>query len=283
MFKIGEFSKLAGVSVRMLRHYDKTGLLKPAKIDAQSGYRLYTAAQMTELQRILQLRNMGFGVREMAEILPNWGPHTLHRALETRKASIEETIAREEEKLRLVRAALADAAAGTSAQGAKAVLKSIPQAHVVSLRRRLANHFEEHLLWKEVAQAAQKHSWPIFENRGNFSIYHDAEYREHSVDVEVCVVTDYHGQDDGSIRFYTLPAVPHAVSVMVAGPFENINPSYLQLARWLEQHGEYRMLGTSRAITFKGPWNEQDPAQYLTEVLVPVAPAEDGKLDLHTV
>ena len=42
MFKIGEFSKLTQVSVRMLRYYEKAGLLKPAEIDHFTGYRYYT-------------------------------------------------------------------------------------------------------------------------------------------------------------------------------------------------------------------------------------------------
>lgn len=42
MFKIGEFSKLAQVSVRMLRYYDEAGLLKPAEVDPWTGHRLYS-------------------------------------------------------------------------------------------------------------------------------------------------------------------------------------------------------------------------------------------------
>jgi len=45
MFKIGEFSKLTQVSIRMLRYYDETGLLKPAQIDQFTGYRSYSVDQ----------------------------------------------------------------------------------------------------------------------------------------------------------------------------------------------------------------------------------------------
>lgn len=41
MLKIGDFSKLSRVSIRMLRHYDEIGLLHPVKIDPESGYRYY--------------------------------------------------------------------------------------------------------------------------------------------------------------------------------------------------------------------------------------------------
>ncbi|MDN9927223.1 MerR family DNA-binding transcriptional regulator, partial [Clostridioides difficile] len=53
MFKIGEFSKLTQVSTRMLRYYDETGLLKPAKIDSLTGYRMYSAEQISTLNRII--------------------------------------------------------------------------------------------------------------------------------------------------------------------------------------------------------------------------------------
>ncbi len=45
MFRIGEFSKLTQVSVRMLRYYDEMGLLKPSETDKFTNYRLYSAAR----------------------------------------------------------------------------------------------------------------------------------------------------------------------------------------------------------------------------------------------
>lgn len=69
MFKIGDFSKLTLVSVRMLRYYDELGLLKPASIDRFSGYRYYSASQISRLNRIVKLRDMGFLVAEIAELL----------------------------------------------------------------------------------------------------------------------------------------------------------------------------------------------------------------------
>ena len=53
MFKIGDFSKLGQVSVRMLRHYDQLGLLKPGQIDKFTGYRYYAVEQLVRLNRIL--------------------------------------------------------------------------------------------------------------------------------------------------------------------------------------------------------------------------------------
>ena len=55
MFSIGEFARHGRVSVRMLRHYDAIGLLRPACVDPVSGYRFYQASQLAELNRVIAL------------------------------------------------------------------------------------------------------------------------------------------------------------------------------------------------------------------------------------
>ena len=62
MLKIGDFSKLSRVSVRMLRHYDEIGLLRPAETDPANGYRYYSAAQLETAERIRVLKDRGFGL-----------------------------------------------------------------------------------------------------------------------------------------------------------------------------------------------------------------------------
>ena len=70
MLKIGDFSKLSRVSVRMLRYYDEIGLLKPAEIDRFTDYRYYSEAQLPTVCRITALRDMGFGLADVCAILP---------------------------------------------------------------------------------------------------------------------------------------------------------------------------------------------------------------------
>lgn len=52
MLSIGDFARLGQVSVRMLRHYDGIGLLRPARVDAATGYRRYAVDQIARLNRI---------------------------------------------------------------------------------------------------------------------------------------------------------------------------------------------------------------------------------------
>jgi len=105
MFKIGEFSKLVRISARMLRYYDKCELFQPAETDRFTGYRLYSATQIPLLMRILTLRDMGFGVEEIAELLPRFqDAKVMKEALKRKQMEIRATIALEQDKLEKIAA-----------------------------------------------------------------------------------------------------------------------------------------------------------------------------------
>jgi DNA-binding transcriptional MerR regulator len=69
MLKIGDFSRIAQVSIKALRYYDRLGLLKPAHIDRFSGYRYYELPQLVTLNRILALKELDFSLDQIKELL----------------------------------------------------------------------------------------------------------------------------------------------------------------------------------------------------------------------
>src|SRR5262252_2812634 len=91
MFRIGEFSRIGRVSMRLLRYYDEIGLLRPAHTDSSNGYRYYTAAQLPELNRILVLRDLGLSLDQIARALQKGvSPDELRGMLMMRRAEIEQ-------------------------------------------------------------------------------------------------------------------------------------------------------------------------------------------------
>ena len=82
MFRIGEFSKLMQVSVRMLRYYDEIELFKPAQIDKFTGYRLYSIEQIPILQKNILLRDVKFSVAEIGVAIVKWDNHFMIQQLE---------------------------------------------------------------------------------------------------------------------------------------------------------------------------------------------------------
>lgn len=85
MFMIGNFAQLARVSARVLRHYDRIGLLHPAHVDNTTGYRFYSASQLADVNRIVALRDLGFGLTEIGELTQNPLSPTDLRAMLTLK------------------------------------------------------------------------------------------------------------------------------------------------------------------------------------------------------
>ena len=87
-YKTGEFAKMANVSIRTIRWYDKQGLLKPTMI-AENGYRLYTDKDFVKLQQILSLKQLGFSLEEIFSMTLNDDVNSLMQSLELQSTLIE--------------------------------------------------------------------------------------------------------------------------------------------------------------------------------------------------
>src|SRR5260221_4653105 len=98
MMRIGDFSKLSRVSIKPLRYYDEMGLLKPISIDGSTGYRSYAASQLPRLNRILALKDLGFSLQQIGQVL-NEGVSSeqLHGMLRLKRAELQQQIAEEQE------------------------------------------------------------------------------------------------------------------------------------------------------------------------------------------
>jgi len=68
VFQVGELAKRTGVSVRALHHYDAIGLLAPSR-RSESRYRLYDREDVVRLQEIKSLRQLGFSLEEIRDLL----------------------------------------------------------------------------------------------------------------------------------------------------------------------------------------------------------------------
>ncbi len=107
MFGIGTVANLAQVSVRTLRYYDETGLLRPGWVDPDSGYRWYSAAQIHRLHRILALRDLGVALADIAVLLEDdLSTDELRGILLLRRAEAHDRMTAEQARLARVEARL---------------------------------------------------------------------------------------------------------------------------------------------------------------------------------
>lgn len=268
MFKIGEFSKLTQVSIRMLRYYDETGLLKPIAIYPFTHYRKYSAEQITTLNKIIFLRDLGFNVSDIALALNQWSDEFIINQLNHKQSEILNTIKHEQNKLAKIELAKRDIKQEKMTMHYNVAIKAIPSYPVLSLRRVVPDYYAEGLLWREMLDFIKKNNLATPTN--SFTIYHDMDYREKDIDIEICVSVEQLRENTDDFTYRNTEAVSIMAYTMVYGAFENIANAFTSFANWLETHNQYKMAGKNRQIVHRGPWNEKTPNHYLTEIQIPL-------------
>ena len=267
MFKIGDFSKLTKVSIRMLRYYDEAGLFEPAYIDPVTGYRQYAIEQIPLLNKIVFLRDAGFPISEIAEAVTE-GEAQLLEQFELKRQEITSAIETEQQRMERLTRAMGDIGKDALNMHYNVCIKSVPGYHALCLREVLPDYFAEGMLWKRMTAFAERHG--IQADGVTFALYHDQDHREADVDVEICAEVALTGEDRDGFLFRQIEPVPLMAYTMVYGPFERIAGAYASFLRFLEQNGQYELLWPNRQIVHRGPWNEENPERYLTELQIPL-------------
>ncbi|MCR1953862.1 MerR family transcriptional regulator [Clostridioides mangenotii] len=271
MFKIGEFSKLTQVSIRMLRYYDEMDVFKPLKVDESTGYRMYSVDQIPKLQKVILLRDMKFNIDEIKYALDNWDQTYIIDKLNQKKQDIQIHIIEEQGRVNRIDRAVDNILNNNLHVNYNIVFKQIPSYSILSLREVIPNYFCEGLLWKKMYDFVLRENIEVINKpEHNIAIYHDEEYKDEGVDVEIGVVVKKRGLNLERFIYRETEAIDLMACSMVYGAYENIAPAFQSFAYWLSRNEEYKMLGKSRQICHKGPHNEMDIDKYLTEIQIPV-------------
>ena len=268
MLKIGEFSKLSRISVRMLRHYDEIGLLMPEEIDPFTGYRYYSEAQLFTAGRINALKDMGFRLCDAAELLKCWEDReTLERRL---LAQREAALLQAEEaarRLRLLDTAL-ERLRKDEPMKYDVTVKTIPERQVASVRQIIPSYDMEGSLWeiflKETAHMHIQDGDPVLCS----ATFYDGEYKESDVDVEIQKTVRGAYPDTEHVKFKTMPAVVVA-SAVCRGSYEQIGEATAAVVSWVEASG-WAFDGPAFFIYHVSPHETNHPEEFVTELCYPV-------------
>lgn len=265
MLKIGEFSSLVHISIRTLRHYDEVGLLRPAHVDAESGYRYYSVSQLPRLYRILALRDLGFPLDRISGALEEGiSAEALRGMLLLRQVEQQKQVEEETERLNRLSAVLSL----INKEGRltnDVVLKDLDPQWIVSLR--------EHIpAYRVVGQLIGKlHGLlgPLGLEGLGVGLLHDPEYQEQNVDVEAGVYLKQPAVVKPPLSCYQLPALTVA-SVVHRGAFNRIGEAYMDLLGWVEANG-YHLAGPTRELfLYVNQPASRDDSSNVTEIQVPV-------------
>ena len=267
MFKIGDFSKLSQLSVKTLRYYDELGLLKPVEVDRFTGYRFYSADQLPRLNRILALKDLGLSLEQIASLLNDDLPAAQIRGmLRLKQSEMRERVQEEQARLARVEARLRQIEQEGKMPTYEVVIKKTDPQLVASVRDIIPNFGAQGGLWDELD--AFLHHQRVNPIGPCLTLYHDTEFKEQDVDVEVCEPLGNSVRGDGRVKVYTVPGVEKMACILHHGGFENIGEAYSKLTGWIAANG-YRIVGPNREVYLAAVLHEKSdveyPANFLTD------------------
>ena len=269
MLKIGDFSKLSRISIRMLRHYDEIGLLVPITTDSFTNYRYYGEEQLSVAGRITELKAMGFSLATIIEILKKYeDPQALAAFLSVKRAEIQAQAEEIQLRSRLLDTAIARLRKDDNAMKYNVTIKTLEERKVASVRQVIPAYDQEGLLWGMLMEETGAMNLQMDEPCYSMAIFHDESYKESDVDVDVqiCVKGSY--QNTAHVVFKTEPAVTFA-SAVIKGSYDQLAPVNNAVAQWVRDNG-YQFNGAAFWIYHVSPAQTQNPDELVTEVCYPV-------------
>lgn len=264
MYKIGEFSRLAGVSVKTLRYYHELQLLVPVETDEATGYRFYDDASYERAKTIRLLKAVHFSLAEIQEMIDQiQDPSDLQAYLKEKVAQMDAQVAgirKEQEKLLRM---IEKKEGFTMAKTSEMIIKEVLAVKAACIRYKgrydeMGHYVGE--LFKVVKGSA---AGPVM------ALYYDEGYMEEGADIEVCVAVKK--EVSGKDVVTRLLEGGRFASVMHIGPYDKISDSYKAVMDAMQAQGLEAEV-PSREIYLKGPGMllKGNPEKYETEILMKI-------------
>ncbi|PZM65378.1 MerR family transcriptional regulator [Paenibacillus dendritiformis] len=271
VFKISEFSKLSQVPAKTLRYYDQLGLLRPACTDSQSGYRYYTSEQLVRLQRIFALKDLGFTLEQIKQILHDEvSAEDIRRMLLLKQAEVESLIQSETERLLRIEARLKLLEQeGDKLPRHEVLVKKLEPTMVVSIRE-AANRVRIPSLLAEIDEYLQWNGLPAASR--HIVVWHSYAEGENGVELAVACPVPRLLPDTDRFTTVTLPGMTAASVTHMSRPGTESNVC-IDLGAWIERNG-YRISPELPSREVYASRQEGDGRMYVTDTQMPITEAD---------
>jgi DNA-binding transcriptional MerR regulator len=272
MVSIGEFARLGGVSIRTLRHYDQIGLLRPATVDPETGYRGYSAAQLGQINRIMALKELGLSLAQVRLLLDGVTVGELRGMLLLRRAQLEHELDQHKNQLLGVEARLRSIAREDGMPADDIVAKTIPATGVVVISGRAPGFGAPNIVPvvnQLVAQYDQLGIHDRVKQAGPPIVFYECEDGEDVTVFLALPVAEPPAGLPAPARYRVLPEIEAAVAVR-SGPAAGIFPMvYQDLARWIDERGYHPVPGPGREVWVHDKDDITDPGPQVLEIQLP--------------
>lgn len=265
LYKIGMFAQMNHITIKTLRFYEEQGLLLPAHVDGENGYRYYTMNQMADIQRITALKQAGFTLDDIKLI--NQGADTAY-LLSSKKAALLKKIAELTSQIAVIDGYLSGPA-GTL--DAPVLIRTIPAVTVASMKKRIDSYDELFSLMPEMGAEMERLGCRCALPEYCFTHYLESGFRDEHILIETCEAVTEKKEDSALVKFRELPEIT-AACIFHKGSYSNFSESYAAILRFIEENG-YKICGNIRENYIDGIWNKDREEDWLSEIQIPVSRA----------
>ena len=265
LYKIGMFAQMNHITIKTLRFYEEQGLLLPAHVDGENGYRYYTMNQMADIQRITALKQAGFTLDDIKLI--NQGADTAY-LLSSKKAALLKKIAELTSQIAVIDGYLSGPA-GTL--DAPVLIRTIPAVTVASMKKRIDSYDELFSLMPEMGAEMERLGCRCALPEYCFTHYLEPGYKDEHILIETCEAVTEKKEDSALVKFRELPEIT-AACIFHKGSYSNFSESYAAILRFIEENG-YKICGNIRENYIDGIWNKDREEDWLSEIQIPVSRA----------
>lgn len=260
MLSIGEFSKICQVSVKTLHHYDKLGLLVPAQVDAESGYRYYETAQLDRMLLISRLKRYGFSLEDVRRLIDCGDPKMLRQQaqrLQSRQEDLAQTVralAAHLENFERTRDIM------DHQKQYHVAITTAPRYGVLTSRQTMGvKDFGYHYgtIFERITQAK------LTPNGVVGAAYYDEVFDPEASDIELFVGIVQAEAADKTI------GGQRCVTTLHKGNYSALPDAYAAIVAWMENEG-LAMAGAPFEIYRKDQFNSLSPEDWETEIYFPI-------------
>jgi DNA-binding transcriptional MerR regulator len=276
MFRIGEFAQIAQVSGRQLRFYDQLGLLQPAHIDAQTGYRYYSIRQLPQLNSILALKELGLSLEQIGPLLKNGiSPGELRAMLTMKRAQLEQSLREEESRLKHIESRIAQIDSGGGIGDYDVVVKQVAPMPYLSCRTTCENFEEAVQMVRSVAIDGVRLIRASLRDRLIVVVRNDYETDKLDLEVGFSLTRASNANvrlaGDTVLSCSELPAVETMATIVRVGTMER-HCSFGMIGMCIEANG-YEIAGPCREVFLEPVTAPQGLTSALVEIQFPVRAA----------
>ena len=262
LYKIGMFAAMNHITVKALRFYEEQGLLTPAFIHPESGYRYYTLSQMAVIHQITALKMAGFTLEEIARINSGADEGTV---LRKKKSELLAKIADLTRQIAVVDGYLSKQKTGLSAP---VLVKTIPETTVAAMKVRIKSYDCLFTVMPEMGALMEKAGCECAVPEYCFTGYPEPGYKDEDILVEICESVTAAKKETGGLYFRTAPEI-QAACIFHKGSYGTLSESYEVVLKYIEANG-YEIAGEIRESYIDGVWNQDEESGWLTEIQIPV-------------